>query len=50
MSWSRAQSQQQEYDQQILEVRDALKRKTEDTAILKRNMTDEVNCMHSVFW
>jgi hypothetical protein len=43
MSWSRAQNQQQEYDQQILEVRDALKRKTEDTAILKRKMTDEVN-------
>ena len=42
LSLSRAQKQQQEYDQQLQEVRAALKRKSEDLEILKTKLSDEV--------
>ena len=41
-SWSRAQKNQQEYDQQLQEVRGALKRKTEDLELIKVKLSDEV--------
>jgi hypothetical protein len=41
-SWSRAQNQQQENDQQLQEVRASLKRKVEDFVIMKKKLAKEV--------